>query len=73
MAEKGGKSEKAFLMSADNQCVSLLSTWWQDGQPDILYTFWNDVTSTLSEEFHRATEGKTSPFPPPQSPVQLPA
>ncbi|MEQ2285235.1 hypothetical protein AMECASPLE_029751, partial [Ameca splendens] len=28
----------------------------QDGQPDILYTFWTDVTCTLSEEFHRATE-----------------
>ncbi|KAA8580431.1 hypothetical protein FQN60_005966 [Etheostoma spectabile] len=30
----------------------------KDGQPDILYTFWNDVTKTLSEEFHRATEGE---------------
>ncbi|KAI3367018.1 hypothetical protein L3Q82_009650, partial [Scortum barcoo] len=28
----------------------------KDGQPDILHTFWNDVTNTLSEEFHRATE-----------------
>ncbi|KAM4569159.1 conserved oligomeric Golgi complex subunit 5 [Odontesthes bonariensis] len=28
----------------------------KDGQPDILYTFWTDVTSTLSDEFHRATE-----------------
>ncbi|XP_047245427.1 conserved oligomeric Golgi complex subunit 5 [Girardinichthys multiradiatus] len=28
----------------------------KDGQPDILYTFWTDVTCTLSEEFHRATE-----------------
>ncbi|MEQ2269906.1 hypothetical protein XENORESO_011991 [Xenotaenia resolanae] len=25
-------------------------------RPDILYTFWTDVTCTLSEEFHRATE-----------------
>lgn len=33
--------------------VSLL----QDGQADILYTFWNDVTRTLGEEFHTATEG----------------
>ncbi|XP_060885394.1 conserved oligomeric Golgi complex subunit 5 isoform X2 [Labrus mixtus] len=31
----------------------------KDGQPDILYTFWNDVTSTLSEEFHRATEASS--------------
>uniref|UniRef100_A0A4W6EY03 Conserved oligomeric Golgi complex subunit 5 n=1 Tax=Lates calcarifer TaxID=8187 RepID=A0A4W6EY03_LATCA len=28
----------------------------KDGQPDILYNFWTDVTNTLSEEFHRATE-----------------
>ncbi|XP_008287166.1 conserved oligomeric Golgi complex subunit 5 isoform X1 [Stegastes partitus] len=28
----------------------------KDGQPDILYTFWTDVTNTLSDEFHRATE-----------------
>ncbi|XP_049892018.1 conserved oligomeric Golgi complex subunit 5 isoform X2 [Epinephelus moara] len=31
----------------------------KDGQPDILYTFWNDVTSTLSEEFYRATEASS--------------
>uniref|UniRef100_A0A8C9YYH0 Conserved oligomeric Golgi complex subunit 5 n=1 Tax=Sander lucioperca TaxID=283035 RepID=A0A8C9YYH0_SANLU len=31
----------------------------KDGQPDILYTFWNDVTKTLSEEFHRATEASS--------------
>ncbi|XP_075868389.1 conserved oligomeric Golgi complex subunit 5 [Nelusetta ayraudi] len=31
----------------------------KDGQPDILYTFWNDVTNTLSEEFHRATESSS--------------
>uniref|UniRef100_A0A8P4GBB6 Conserved oligomeric Golgi complex subunit 5 n=1 Tax=Dicentrarchus labrax TaxID=13489 RepID=A0A8P4GBB6_DICLA len=31
----------------------------KDGQPDILYTFWNDVTNTLSEEFHRATEASS--------------
>ncbi|KAJ4940008.1 hypothetical protein JOQ06_029439 [Pogonophryne albipinna] len=31
----------------------------KDGQPDILYTFWTDVTSTLSEEFHRATEASS--------------
>lgn len=47
---------------SDNQFVSLESPR-QDGQPDILYTFWNDVTNTLSEEFHRATEGKFSPPP----------
>ncbi|KAM4614883.1 conserved oligomeric Golgi complex subunit 5 [Polymixia lowei] len=27
----------------------------KDGQPDILYTFWSDVTNTLSVEFHKAT------------------
>ncbi|XP_029598343.1 conserved oligomeric Golgi complex subunit 5 isoform X2 [Salmo trutta] len=27
----------------------------KDGQPDILYTFWSDVTHTLSVEFQRAT------------------
>uniref|UniRef100_A0A671VEK1 Conserved oligomeric Golgi complex subunit 5 n=1 Tax=Sparus aurata TaxID=8175 RepID=A0A671VEK1_SPAAU len=31
----------------------------KDGQPDILFTFWNDVTTTLSEEFHRATEASS--------------
>ncbi|XP_034719072.1 conserved oligomeric Golgi complex subunit 5 [Etheostoma cragini] len=31
----------------------------KDGQPDILYTFWNDVTKTLSVEFHRATEASS--------------
>ncbi|KAM4712073.1 conserved oligomeric Golgi complex subunit 5 [Anableps anableps] len=31
----------------------------KDGQPDILYTFWTDVTDTLSEEFHRATEASS--------------
>ncbi|XP_008399444.1 conserved oligomeric Golgi complex subunit 5 isoform X3 [Poecilia reticulata] len=31
----------------------------QDGQPDILYTFWTDVTGTLSENFHRATEASS--------------
>ncbi|XP_027899344.1 conserved oligomeric Golgi complex subunit 5 isoform X1 [Xiphophorus couchianus] len=31
----------------------------QDGQPDILYTFWTDVTGTLSEDFHRATEASS--------------
>ncbi|XP_037619001.1 conserved oligomeric Golgi complex subunit 5 [Sebastes umbrosus] len=31
----------------------------KDGQPDLLYTFWTDVTSTLSEEFHRATEASS--------------
>uniref|UniRef100_A0A3P8UXB7 Conserved oligomeric Golgi complex subunit 5 n=1 Tax=Cynoglossus semilaevis TaxID=244447 RepID=A0A3P8UXB7_CYNSE len=28
----------------------------KDGQPDILYMFWTDVTNILSEEFHKATE-----------------
>ncbi|XP_043963487.1 conserved oligomeric Golgi complex subunit 5 isoform X2 [Gambusia affinis] len=31
----------------------------KDGQPDILYTFWTDVTTTLSEDFHRATEASS--------------
>ncbi|KAL6117157.1 cog5 [Pungitius sinensis] len=31
----------------------------KDGKPDILYTFWNDVTNTLSEELHRATEASS--------------
>ncbi|KAM3859175.1 conserved oligomeric Golgi complex subunit 5 [Diretmus argenteus] len=31
----------------------------KDGQPDILYTFWSDVTNTLSEEFHKATEASS--------------
>ncbi|CAL9683319.1 unnamed protein product [Knipowitschia caucasica] len=32
----------------------------KDGQPDILCTFWTDVTNTLSQQFHRASE--TSSF-----------
>uniref|UniRef100_H2MCI1 Conserved oligomeric Golgi complex subunit 5 n=1 Tax=Oryzias latipes TaxID=8090 RepID=H2MCI1_ORYLA len=31
----------------------------KDGQPDILYTFWTDVTSTLNDEFHRAAEASS--------------
>ncbi|XP_030581142.1 conserved oligomeric Golgi complex subunit 5 [Archocentrus centrarchus] len=31
----------------------------KDGQPDILYTFWNNFTTTLSEELHRATEASS--------------
>ncbi|XP_016519047.1 conserved oligomeric Golgi complex subunit 5 [Poecilia formosa] len=31
----------------------------KDGQPDILYTFWTDVTGTLSDDFHRATEASS--------------
>ncbi|XP_068611151.1 conserved oligomeric Golgi complex subunit 5 [Brachionichthys hirsutus] len=31
----------------------------KDGCPDILYTFWNDVTNTLSEEFHKASEASS--------------
>ncbi|KAL2102689.1 hypothetical protein ACEWY4_001857 [Coilia grayii] len=31
----------------------------KDGQPDILYTFWNSVTETLSVEFQRATGDST--------------
>ncbi|KAM9309847.1 LOW QUALITY PROTEIN: conserved oligomeric Golgi complex subunit 5 [Pholidichthys leucotaenia] len=31
----------------------------KDGQPDILYTFWTDITNTLSDEFHRATEASS--------------
>uniref|UniRef100_A0AAQ4PPP7 Conserved oligomeric Golgi complex subunit 5 n=1 Tax=Gasterosteus aculeatus aculeatus TaxID=481459 RepID=A0AAQ4PPP7_GASAC len=31
----------------------------KDGKPDILCTFWNDVTNTLSEELHRATEASS--------------
>ncbi|XP_022062743.1 conserved oligomeric Golgi complex subunit 5 [Acanthochromis polyacanthus] len=31
----------------------------KDGQPDILFTFWTDVTNTLSDEFHRATEASS--------------
>uniref|UniRef100_A0A3P9IBN5 Conserved oligomeric Golgi complex subunit 5 n=1 Tax=Oryzias latipes TaxID=8090 RepID=A0A3P9IBN5_ORYLA len=31
----------------------------KDGQPDILYTFWSDVTSTLNDEFHRAAEASS--------------
>ncbi|CAL8405484.1 unnamed protein product [Arctogadus glacialis] len=31
----------------------------KDGQPDILYTFWNDVTTTLSVEFHQATSASS--------------
>ncbi|XP_041820342.1 conserved oligomeric Golgi complex subunit 5 [Chelmon rostratus] len=31
----------------------------KDGQSDILYTFWNDVTNTLSEDFHNATEASS--------------
>uniref|UniRef100_A0A8C6NUD6 Conserved oligomeric Golgi complex subunit 5 n=1 Tax=Nothobranchius furzeri TaxID=105023 RepID=A0A8C6NUD6_NOTFU len=30
-----------------------------DGQPNILYVFWTEVTSTLSDEFHRATEASS--------------
>ncbi|XP_029350749.1 conserved oligomeric Golgi complex subunit 5 [Echeneis naucrates] len=31
----------------------------KDGQPEILYTFWTDVTDTLSQEFHRATDASS--------------
>ncbi|XP_031439133.1 conserved oligomeric Golgi complex subunit 5 [Clupea harengus] len=31
----------------------------KDGQPDILYTFWNSVTGTLSVEFQKATADST--------------
>uniref|UniRef100_A0A8D3DR69 Conserved oligomeric Golgi complex subunit 5 n=1 Tax=Scophthalmus maximus TaxID=52904 RepID=A0A8D3DR69_SCOMX len=31
----------------------------KDGQPDILYTFWTDVTNALRVEFHRATEASS--------------
>ncbi|XP_042081455.1 conserved oligomeric Golgi complex subunit 5 [Haplochromis burtoni] len=31
----------------------------KDSQPDILYTFWNNITTTLSEEFHKATEASS--------------
>ncbi|XP_068163000.1 conserved oligomeric Golgi complex subunit 5 [Antennarius striatus] len=31
----------------------------KDGHPDILCTFWNDVTNTLSEEFHKASEASS--------------
>lgn len=55
-------AHKRPALMSDNQFVSLESPQ-QDGQPDILYMFWNDVTNTLSEEFHRATEGKFSPPP----------
>lgn len=30
----------------------------QDGQPDILHTFWSSVTQTLSEELQKATAGE---------------
>uniref|UniRef100_A0AAZ3P0R4 Conserved oligomeric Golgi complex subunit 5 helical domain-containing protein n=1 Tax=Oncorhynchus tshawytscha TaxID=74940 RepID=A0AAZ3P0R4_ONCTS len=35
--------------------VCFISEIIKDGQPDILYTFWSDVTHTLSVEFQRAT------------------
>ncbi|XP_070847800.1 conserved oligomeric Golgi complex subunit 5 isoform X1 [Chaetodon trifascialis] len=31
----------------------------KDGESDILYTFWNDVTNTLIEVFHNATEASS--------------
>ncbi|XP_054655848.1 conserved oligomeric Golgi complex subunit 5 isoform X1 [Dunckerocampus dactyliophorus] len=31
----------------------------KDGEPDILYTFWTDITNNLREEFHRATEASS--------------
>ncbi|XP_076023606.1 conserved oligomeric Golgi complex subunit 5 [Genypterus blacodes] len=31
----------------------------KDGQSDILYTFWADVTNTLTKEFHNATEASS--------------
>ncbi|XP_030005483.1 conserved oligomeric Golgi complex subunit 5 [Sphaeramia orbicularis] len=31
----------------------------KDGQADILYTFWTDVTTTLTQEFYRATEASS--------------
>lgn len=30
----------------------------QDGQPEILYTFWNSVTQALSSQFRMATDCK---------------
>ncbi|XP_061769123.1 conserved oligomeric Golgi complex subunit 5 [Nerophis ophidion] len=31
----------------------------KDGEPDILYTFWTDITNNLKEEFHKATEASS--------------
>lgn len=31
----------------------------KDGHPDILYTFWTNVTDTLSEDFHRAANASS--------------
>uniref|UniRef100_A0A3Q2ZCK3 Conserved oligomeric Golgi complex subunit 5 n=1 Tax=Hippocampus comes TaxID=109280 RepID=A0A3Q2ZCK3_HIPCM len=31
----------------------------KDGEPDILYTFWTDVTNKLREEFHKATQASS--------------
>ncbi|CAL8242579.1 unnamed protein product [Merluccius merluccius] len=31
----------------------------KDGQPDLLYTFWSDVTNTLALEFSKATTGSS--------------
>eukprot|EP00066_Takifugu_rubripes_P022163 XP_011611429.1 PREDICTED: conserved oligomeric Golgi complex subunit 5 [Takifugu rubripes] len=39
--------------------VCFIDDIFKDGQADILYTFWNDVTRTLGEEFHTATEASS--------------
>lgn len=39
--------------------VHVLSLSYQDGQPDILHTFWSSVTQTLSEELQKATAGES--------------
>ncbi|XP_037098459.1 conserved oligomeric Golgi complex subunit 5 isoform X1 [Syngnathus acus] len=31
----------------------------KDGEPDILHTFWTDVTTKLREEFHKATQASS--------------
>jgi len=40
------------------ECVMCFLYFSQDGQPDILHTFWSSVTQTLSEELQKATAGE---------------
>ncbi|KAK0135037.1 Conserved oligomeric Golgi complex subunit 5 [Merluccius polli] len=44
-------------MSACSLCTECFLP--QDGQPDLLYTFWSDVTNTLALEFSKATTGSS--------------
>lgn len=46
-------------VSAKNTLCKTLSLVSQDGQTDIMHTFWNAVTQILSTEFQKASSGES--------------